>query len=664
MADDPAQTDVGARIDAIDTRQRSIVNDAESADHISMPATMANIAVAGDSDEHAAKDSQATSAWPRVGTAQQQTGELSSAGHRFRILHAHAKGGLGQVFVALDTELDRKVAYKEIVESHAHDPESRERFLREARVTGALEHPGIVPVYGLGTYADGRPFYAMRFIEGESLKEAINRFHRADRFGRDPIERSAELRKLLARFIDVCNAVEYAHSRGILHRDLKPANVMLGNYGETLVVDWGLAKIVGHPASGDVQLRDPISPTEQGGLAETQLGKVLGTPPYMSPEQAAGRWDTLGPATDIYSLGATLYSLLTGKAPFDDGQNDKHSTLAVSDLGKHIWSPDNSPIMKVLAAVIKGDFAAPKEVKWNTPWELDAICVKAMSLNPIDRYRSPRALADDIERWLNDEPVAFAKPGPWRPARSSALSVMMIAATLLLISANRGQVAQSLLILATGAAHYLLQVKHATWLWHAIGRLLSIAAIVTATIIGRVYLMAGTEDAVSALFIIDLLLTLVLVLAWNRYAGTFRIAINYLAYVLLAVAAAAAHFLLLEWPSHFLAGNYHILGGIIVSALLSGEFLMQASKERTSLLTGWGIGSIAARRIIPIVVIVPLFSMYAMRPLNLTESQLSSRTAFVNELLLIGSMLLVSMWLNRVEQNRKEMAITKSESTS
>src|SRR5207247_4959961 len=139
------------------------------------------------------------------------------------VLRPHARGGLGEVFVAEDTEVHREVALKEIQHRHADDAGSRARFLLEAEVTGKLEHPGIVPVYGLGTYADGRPFYAMRFVKGDSLKEAIERFHAKPRGeSSNPAGSSSlELRKLLGRFIDVCNAIAYAHSRGVLHRDLK-----------------------------------------------------------------------------------------------------------------------------------------------------------------------------------------------------------------------------------------------------------------------------------------------------------------------------------------------------------------------------------------------------------------------------------------------------------
>ncbi len=270
-------------------------------------------------------------------------GAPTAAGTRFRILRPHAKGGLGEVFVAEDEELHREVALKEIQDRHADEPDSRARFVLEAEITGGLEHPGIVPVYGLGTYADGRPFYAMRFIRGDSLKEAIERFHRSAECGvqnaesprparSDSADRrsphstlriphsafaSLAFRKLLRRFIDVCNAIDYAHSRGVLHRDLKPGNIMLGKYGETLVVDWGLAKVKGRDESAEADSdEETLRPASASGSAPTQMGAAIGTPAYMSPEQAAGRLDQLGPATDVYSLGATLYYVLTGQAPF------------------------------------------------------------------------------------------------------------------------------------------------------------------------------------------------------------------------------------------------------------------------------------------------------------------------------------------------------------
>jgi tetratricopeptide (TPR) repeat protein/serine/threonine protein kinase len=326
-------------------------------------------------------------------------GASTSTGERFQILRPHAKGGLGQVSVAQDRELRREVALKEIQDRHADDPERRARFLLEAEITGGLEHPGVVPVYGLGVYPDGRPFYAMRLIKGDSLQEAIRRFHDADIPGRDAGERSLALRQLLGRFVAVCNAVAYAHSRGVIHRDLKPANVMLGSYGETLVVDWGLAKVVGRPgepgASETGGEEATLQPTLAGDSAPTQLGTMLGTPAYMSPEQAAGQTDRVGPASDVYGLGATLYSLLTGKRPVES-----------KDRGV------------LLEKVRRGEIIPPRQIQRSAPAALEAICLKAMARVPEERHESARALAEDIDRWLADEPVtAYREPWWTRLAR-------------------------------------------------------------------------------------------------------------------------------------------------------------------------------------------------------------------------------------------------------
>ena len=332
---------------------------------------------------------------------------------RFRILRPHAKGGLGQVSVAKDTELGRDVAFKEIQPAHADDRNSRGRFVLEAEITGGLEHPGIVPVYGLGTYPDGRPFYAMRFIQGDSLKEAIKRFHSpaAGNTGgstKAATERNLQLRELLGRFVDVCQAVAYAHSRGVLHRDLKPDNIMLGKYGETLVVDWGLAKAAGKELP---TVDSPLEPASLSGsgiaaassgssdIDPTQTGQVLGTLAYMSPEQAAGKISDLGPATDIYSLGATLYHLLTGQSSFAHWTNDVDFGARLTDIQQGRFSPPSSIVPTIPAA-------------------LNAICLKAMAVKPADRYPSLAALANDVEHWLADEPVAaYSEPVTARAAR-------------------------------------------------------------------------------------------------------------------------------------------------------------------------------------------------------------------------------------------------------
>ena len=312
---------------------------------------------------------------------------------RFRILRPHARGGLGEVYLARDNELGREVALKEILAEKAGNQQLRARFMIEAEINGNLEHPGIVPVYGLGSYPDGRPFYAMRFIEGDSLKQAIERFH--DSSGHSQEEPRAydslAFRQLLRRFVDVCNAIAYAHSRGVLHRDLKPANIMLGQYGETLVIDWGLAKATGRSEPGvDSASASPLLPASGSSIEETEHGSTIGTPAFMSPEQAAGKLDELGPASDLYSLGATLYALLTGKPPVQ---------------GAHA--------AEVLSRVRSGSIQPPEELIPAIPRPLSAICLKALALRPQDRYPAAKALADDVERWLADEPVS-ADREPWQ----------------------------------------------------------------------------------------------------------------------------------------------------------------------------------------------------------------------------------------------------------
>jgi serine/threonine-protein kinase len=338
-------------------------------------------------------DSATTAHVAADGTSPGSTGTSATAGPRFRVLRPHAEGGLGVISIAHDAELHREVALKEIQPRFASRPESRDRFLIEAEINGRLEHPGIVPVYSLGRHPDGRPYYAMRLIEGISLKEAIEEYHGKAAGRPDPGTRSLELRRLLDRFRAVCEAVAYAHSRGVLHRDVKPQNIMIGPYGETFLVDWGLAKVTGQPEPSDPEAR-PLKPVASERSGETRAGSTLGTPPYMSPEQAEGRLDRLGPASDVYGLGATLYHLLTGRPAFEGS------------------TPE------VLAKVRRGEFPKPRMVRPDVPRALEAICLKAMAPRPGDRYATARELAVDIERWQADEPVsAWREPWPVRALR-------------------------------------------------------------------------------------------------------------------------------------------------------------------------------------------------------------------------------------------------------
>ena len=205
------------------------------------------------------------------------------------VVRPHAKGGIGKVSVALDVQLNREVALKELLEEHLAKPDSRVRFLLEAEVTARLEHPGIVPVYGIGLNASGEPFYVMRFIKGESFKDAVQQFHKErDGRGLRSGESSLRFQQLLRRFVDVCYTIEYAHSRGVIHRDLKPSNVIVGKYGETLVVDWGLAKCVGKDEKRVLADEATIRPSSHSGSTDTIAGFAVGTPAFMSPEQAEG----------------------------------------------------------------------------------------------------------------------------------------------------------------------------------------------------------------------------------------------------------------------------------------------------------------------------------------------------------------------------------------
>lgn len=328
-------------------------------------------------------------------------GSASSVDGRFVVVRPHAAGGLGEVSVAVDRELNREVALKLVHEQLAGDPEACRRFRVEAEVTGGLEHPGIVPVYGMGSTDDGRPFYAMRFIRGMTLQDAVQAFHANRESRTDP--RYPAFRNLLRRFIDVCDAVSYAHSRGVLHRDLKPGNIMLGPFGETLVVDWGLARVRSgaEPAGFGAGQVMPVVPAG-GQPFETQSGDVMGTVSYMSPEQACGDPDRLSERSDVYSLGAILFEVLTGQA-------------AVCKVTTADGAPD---LAEMLHNVRQGRVRSAVEVSPAASRSLSAVCARAMQFDPALRYGSAAELAADVERWLADESVsAFRESLPVRAAR-------------------------------------------------------------------------------------------------------------------------------------------------------------------------------------------------------------------------------------------------------
>jgi tetratricopeptide (TPR) repeat protein/tRNA A-37 threonylcarbamoyl transferase component Bud32 len=304
-------------------------------------------------------------------------GKAGSRVGRYVLQKFHAKGGMGEIWLADDPAIGRAVALKRMFGTR---PDKQERFLVEARVTGKLEHPGIVPVHEVGRTEEGHPFYVMKFIHGRTLKNVIQELH-------EPVEPSAvprevQLVKLLQSFLCLCQTVAYAHSHSVLHRDLKPDNVMLGPFGETVLLDWGLAKVMGqpdHPAEPGVVESVKLT----GESTETRAGAIMGSPSYMSPEVAAGLNTEIDQRSDIYLLGATLYEIITGRLPREDS-----SVLRVLELARnHV--PE-----------------APRKVKRDLPRPLEAICLKAMAPRKEDRYQTAQALAEDMERYLAGEPVS------------------------------------------------------------------------------------------------------------------------------------------------------------------------------------------------------------------------------------------------------------------
>jgi cytochrome c-type biogenesis protein CcmH/NrfG len=306
---------------------------------------------------------------------------------RYVLRRFHAQGGIGEVWLAEDAEIGRQVALKRLRPKREGQ---KDRFLVEAQVTGQLEHPGIVSVHDLGLDENGRPFYVMSFVHGRTLRAAIEEHHAGGGAGE---AREVEFARLLEVFVKMCQAVAYAHHRGVIHRDLKPDNVMLGPFGEALVLDWGMAKVLSQPdpPSG----APPVQPTYSSGSAETQDGIIMGSPAYMAPEAAEGRAADANARTDVYLLGATLYHLLTGRPPREGRSHEE-----VVELAKTMPPP------------------SPRRLKPDVPRALEAICLKAMAHRVSDRYASAADLARDMECYLAGAPVsAYREPALARTLR-------------------------------------------------------------------------------------------------------------------------------------------------------------------------------------------------------------------------------------------------------
>lgn len=309
-------------------------------------------------------------------------------GERYVVEGEIARGGMGAVLRAVDCDIRREVAVKYLLDQA--DTRKKARFVEEAQITGQLEHPNIVPIHELGIDAQKRLFFAMKMVRGRSLADVL------DALRKDPrgAEKEYPLNRLLNLFINVCHALAYAHSRKVIHRDLKPANIMLGDFGEVYVMDWGLAKVLGHepvhaaPAASLAGSKVSTSREQEADL--TQDGAILGTPMYMPPEQAAGRIEAIEPRSDVYSLGAILYEMLALQPPVER----------------------SGGAMAVLMRVVQGEVMPPEQRDpararaGKVPRELSAIAMKALAKEPKDRYPSAEALRQDIERYQEGRSVS------------------------------------------------------------------------------------------------------------------------------------------------------------------------------------------------------------------------------------------------------------------
>ena len=311
---------------------------------------------------------------------------------KYLVIHKLGFGGMGTVYLAQDTDLGRKVAVK-VMNAVEQTGALAARMTREARIVALLEHPSIVPIHDVGALDDGRVFYAMKLVQGARLDEFATG--------------TTSLSDLLRVFQKVCEAVAFAHARGVIHRDLKPENIMVGPFGEVLVMDWGVAKVLGN-GRGDSQTITPDNAAElravedtdlvatlplsaDGSPADTRSGTVIGTPAYMAPEQARGQTELLDQRCDVYSLGAILYFLLTSRAPAEFAR------------------PADSPERPLRA----------REINSKIPRAIEAVCSKAMSERRDERYGGAEEIASEVIRFLDGQPVSayreniLEKAGRW-----------------------------------------------------------------------------------------------------------------------------------------------------------------------------------------------------------------------------------------------------------
>jgi serine/threonine protein kinase len=323
----------------------------------------------------------------------------TNRGERYLIEAEIARGGMGAVLRAVDCDIRREVAVKYLLDQA--DPDNKLRFIEEAQITGQLEHPNIVPVHELGVDKEKRLFFAMKMVKGKSLAQVLDELRQNPKTA----EKEYSLTRLLNVFVNVCNALAYAHSRGVIHRDLKPANIMLGDFGEVYLMDWGLAKVLRGGPTMEVDSAtaavsqsanhhrslagsSTIETSRQVQPDLTQEGAIVGTPVYMPPEQANGQVQAIDQRSDIYSLGAILYEILCWQPPVEK----------------------SGGYLDILIRVTQGEIVPPEQRHparaSKTPKELSAVAMKALAMQPAHRYPSVEALRRDIERFLEGRSVS------------------------------------------------------------------------------------------------------------------------------------------------------------------------------------------------------------------------------------------------------------------
>jgi serine/threonine protein kinase len=311
---------------------------------------------------------------------------------RYVILGEAGKGGMAVVHIARDLELIRKVALKRLAGSAVAHEEAQARFLREVQISAQLDHPNIVPVYGLEVGPDGVPAYAMKLVEGQTLEEFLKETRAFHERGDAPDEAHA-LPARLEHFLKVCDAMAYAHDKGVVHRDLKPANVMLGRHNEIYVMDWGICRVLRLPDSGGAGIEGLDDAADADADTHTRVGTVVGTARYMAPEQALGRNDEISAATDQYALGLMLFELVTLQSAYEG--------RTVVDVLARAARAEVRPVRHAFAS-------------GQVPAEIAAIIGRATAASPAERYRDVRAFAADIRRHLRGDAVEARPDSLWQ----------------------------------------------------------------------------------------------------------------------------------------------------------------------------------------------------------------------------------------------------------